>query len=156
MYCLHPPMMIGPDSAMIFALGWTTVLAPMVMSPKRKIQEKTDRDLNSDSESKPARDSGRKKTRTQQTPKMKKFYVLKSKMFSLKARSPSYRSKTNTPYTFLINIFFSCKKNCGYGTGCFQASWIRIPQSEVQIRILILLSSSKKSKKKLYSYSTVL
>jgi hypothetical protein len=32
----HPPMMIGPDSAMIFAFGWTTVLAPMVMSPKRK------------------------------------------------------------------------------------------------------------------------
>jgi hypothetical protein len=33
----HPPMMIGPDSAMIFALGWTTVLAPMVMSPKIKM-----------------------------------------------------------------------------------------------------------------------
>ena len=25
--------MIGPDSAIILALGWMTVLAPMVMSP---------------------------------------------------------------------------------------------------------------------------
>ncbi len=33
-------MMIGPDSAMIFALGWTTVLAPMVMSPKIKKSSK--------------------------------------------------------------------------------------------------------------------
>ena len=27
-------MMMGPDSAIILALGWMTVLAPMVMSPR--------------------------------------------------------------------------------------------------------------------------
>lgn len=32
---LFSPMMIGPASAMIWALGWTTVFLPMVMSPFR-------------------------------------------------------------------------------------------------------------------------
>ena len=29
-------MIIGPESAMIFAFGWTTVLAPIVISPTQK------------------------------------------------------------------------------------------------------------------------
>lgn len=32
---LFSPMMIGPASAIIWALGWTTVFLPMVMSPFR-------------------------------------------------------------------------------------------------------------------------
>ncbi len=56
----------------------------------------------------------------------------------------------NTRKTY-INVRICNYQCCGSGSVCFWASWIRIQihKSEVWIRIRILLSSSKKSKKTL-------
>ncbi len=80
-------------------------------------------------------------------------------------RSPAARRKISqrTSTTSTTDLSNTCKRQCcgsesgSTGSTCFWASWIRIRihQSEVWIRIRILLSPSKKSKKNLASYCFV-
>ncbi len=52
-------------------------------------------------------------------------------------------------YNFLVSAAYGAKQCCGSGSTCFWASRNRIHLSEVWIRIRILLSSCKNSKKTL-------